>query len=118
MVDPVPLQLNGEGHYVLTDIKNIEVTDQFVGLGRTVTRCQTEEFRLDCQARRQKEKVLSQCRCAPYSLRSHYGEGPGQVPLCSAAALDCVRRVALSKGSVQKFLLNRLVDFPLSGWVG
>ena len=92
----MPLQLNGEGHYVLTDIKNIEVTDQFVGLGRTVTRCQTEEFRLDCQARRQKEKVLSQCRCAPYSLRSHYGEA---VPICSAAALDCVRRVALSKDS-------------------
>ena len=114
MIDPVPLQLNGEGNYVLTDIKNIEVTEEFVGLGRTVTRCQTEEFRLDCQARRQKEKVLSRCRCAPYTLRSHYGEA---VPICSAAALDCVRRVALSKGRLQKFLLKRLVEFSIK-WVG
>ena len=73
-LDPVPLMLEGEGHFVLTAIKDIEVTEEFVGLGHTVTRCQEEEFRLDCQARKYREKVLSQCRCAPFHLRSHYGD--------------------------------------------
>ena len=43
----MPLVLHGEGHYVLTDIKAVAVTDQFVRLGQKVTRCQTEEDRAD-----------------------------------------------------------------------
>ena len=33
----------GEGHYGLTDIKDVRVSREFVGLGETVTHCQTEE---------------------------------------------------------------------------
>ena len=73
-LDPVELVLQGEGKYVLSAIKDIEVTDQFVQLGDTVTRCQTVEHKVDCQSRRFKEKVLSQCKCSPFHMRSYYGE--------------------------------------------
>ena len=73
-LDPVPLVLQGEGHFVLSSIKNIEVTEQFVGLGQTVTRCQSEEYRVDCEARKYRERVISLCQCSPFHLRSYYGD--------------------------------------------
>ena len=73
-LDPVELVLQGEGKYVLSAIKDIEVTEQFLGLGDTVTLCQTEEYRVDCLSSKYREKVLSQCQCSPLSLRSHYGD--------------------------------------------
>ena len=74
MSDPVALVLQGEGHYSLSEIKDIEVTEEFVGLGEKVTHCQTEEYRVDCLSSKYREKVLSQCQCSPLSLRSHYGD--------------------------------------------
>ena len=68
----MPITLTRKGSYVLTDIKAVAVTDQFVRLGQTVTRCQTEEDRLDCQDRTYRQTVLSQCACAPFSLASHF----------------------------------------------
>ena len=76
----MPLTLYGEGHYVLTAIKSIEVTEDFTGLGETTTNCQTEEFRADCLARRYLTKVVETCHCAPFSLSRHY---PAQVPQIS-----------------------------------
>ena len=74
MPDPVPLVMRGEGHYTMWSAMNIEVTEEFVGLGREVTKCQTEEDRVDCQSRTFRERVLSHCKCSPFSLRSYYGE--------------------------------------------
>ena len=61
--DPVTLGLAGEGHYALRDVKTVEVTEEFVGLGEKVTHCQTEEYRVDCLSSKYREKVLSQCQC-------------------------------------------------------
>ena len=69
----MPIVLQGEGHYVMSDIKSIEVTQDFVGLGEKVTHCQTEEYREDCLSRKYRERVLSQCNCSPFYLRSYYG---------------------------------------------
>ena len=55
--------LAGEGHYALRDVKTVEVTKEFVGLGEKVTHCQTEEYRVDCLSSKYREKVLSQCQC-------------------------------------------------------
>ena len=71
--DPVPVLLQGEGHCGLSDIKDVEVSEEFVGLGEKVTHCQTEEFREDCLSRKYRERVLSQCNCSPFYLRSYYG---------------------------------------------
>ena len=69
----MPLVLTGEGHYALRDVKTLEVTKEFVGLGEKVTHCQTEEYRVDCLSSKYREKVLSQCQCCPWNLRTHYG---------------------------------------------
>ena len=70
--DPFPLVLSGGGHYGLTDIKEVRVSREFVGLGQAVTHCQTKEAGADCLTRRHQETVLATCGCAPFSLSSHY----------------------------------------------
>ena len=51
--DPVPVSklVEYEGnyyyalHYVLTDLKDVRVTEEFLGLGREITKCQNVAFR-------------------------------------------------------------------------
>ena len=68
--------VQGEGHYALTAVKEIKVTEELimmmmmmmmikvteelVGLGQEVTHCQTEEFRADCLSRKYREQVITQ----------------------------------------------------------
>ena len=68
----MPLVVQGEGHYALTDVKDIKVTEELLGLGQEVTRCQTKEARADCETRRYQEQVLASCHCAPLYLRSQF----------------------------------------------
>ena len=93
----MPLTLYGEGHYVLTAIKSIRVTEDFTGLGERTTNCQTGEFRADCLTRKQQETVLATCGCVPFSLRSQYGDQAGG-EVCSSSSLDCVGRVTVPDG--------------------
>ena len=58
----------------MSNLKVIHVTEQFLGLGEKVTHCQVEEYREDCLSRKYRERVLSQCICSPFYLRSYYGE--------------------------------------------
>ena len=68
--------VQGEGHYALTAVKEIKVTEELimimmmmmmmikvteelVGLGQDVTHCQTEEFRADCLSRKYREQVVT-----------------------------------------------------------
>ena len=69
----MPIVLYGGGHYGLRDIKDVEVSDEFAGLGEKVSHCQREEFREDCLSRKYRDRVLSQCNCSPFYLRSYYG---------------------------------------------
>ena len=73
----------GEAHYGLTDIKDVRVSREFVGLGETVTHCQTEEAGGACLSRKYQETVLTTCGCSPFNLRSHYGVGAS---VCSPSA--------------------------------
>ena len=71
------------------------MSPEFVGLGQTVTHCQTQEAGADCLTRRHQETVLATCGCAPAYLRSQYGAETG---VCSPSALDCVARLTLPHG--------------------
>ena len=72
----MPVVLKGEGHYVLTSVKEIQVTAGLVALGEKVTGCQTEESRWDCVTRSYQEQLLASCHCAPLHIRKYL---PGQV---------------------------------------
>ena len=94
MLDAEPIVLQGEGHYALTAIKEIKVTEEFLGLGQEVTSCQTKEFWADCVSRRYQEQVLASCHCAPLYIRSHF---PQEVLLKQkyskySATLQCIAR--------------------------
>ena len=68
----MPIVLQGEGHYALTAIKDIKVTEEFVGLGQEITRCQTKELRADCVTRRHGEEMLQTCSCVPLVISHHF----------------------------------------------
>ena len=91
MLDPVPLTLYGEGHYVLTAIKSIRVTEDFTGLGERTTNCQTGEFRADCLTRKYLTKLVETCHCVPLTIRSHYTD---EMRTCSSEDLVCVERLS------------------------
>ena len=67
------MELKGEGHYAITAVKDIKVTDSYLRLGQETTNCQTEEAKSDCLTRKLKEKVLGECGCAPFGMKSYYG---------------------------------------------
>ena len=70
--DPIPVSLQGEGHYGL-HLKDISVTEDYVGLGQQETRCQTEELRVECTTRNHRHALLNTYNCAPANMRSYYG---------------------------------------------
>ena len=98
----------------MTAIKDIKVTEEFLGLGQTITKCQIEESRADCETRKYREIALATCQCAPLSVRSYYGEQVQlsslaifidfdcidflQSKICSSTELDCINNVVVPEG--------------------
>ena len=86
----------GEGNYALTAVKEVSVTESFLGLKEEDKKCQNLESLEDCSTKRYlqslrsdqtsiKEHSLIFCRragCRPFSLG--YDEN---IPVCSAAQL-------------------------------
>ena len=56
------------------DVKEIKVTEEFLGLGEKETGCGVKEVKSDCVTRRYRDHLLASCGCAPFSLASHYGK--------------------------------------------
>ena len=64
-----PVGLFGEGQYNLNNIKEISVTDSFMGFDRETRKCQTIETYNDCKTRLHVENLRQECGCLPLSLR-------------------------------------------------
>ena len=65
-----PIYVEGEGRYALSSVKEIIVTDDFLGLDADVRKCQTLEPYDECTTRRHLQRVQEQCNCVPYVLRN------------------------------------------------
>ena len=63
-----PVVLVGEGQYNLNSLKEISVTDSFLGLDKSTRNCQTIESFNECKTRLQLEKIREKCRCLPLSI--------------------------------------------------
>ena len=61
--------LFGEGQYNLNNIKEISVTDSFMGLDKNTRKCQNIETYDDCKTRFYIEHLKQKCGCLPLSLR-------------------------------------------------
>ena len=72
--DPVPITLTTEGSFVLTNIKKISVTEDFLSLAPDIKNCQTEQLRTDCVTEQYHKAMLGQCQCVPISLRAAFPE--------------------------------------------
>ena len=68
---PEPLRLYGGGDYELTNVKEINVTEEFLELEEDVKKCQDKEPVVDCEAREYLESGRNQCGCVPYHLRNY-----------------------------------------------
>ena len=53
----------------MTAVKDIKVTEDFLGLSDNVKKCQSEETFKECSTRRYLHAVESQCNCIPYALK-------------------------------------------------
>ena len=48
------------------------MSEDFVGLGEEITRCQTGQSRSDCLTGKYLARALDTCHCAPLNIISHY----------------------------------------------
>ena len=62
-----PVKLIGEGEYKNT-LKDIVVTDSYLGLDMDVRNCQHEEPYVNCTTKKYLETFLGQCGCLPPTL--------------------------------------------------
>ena len=79
--------LIGEGEYNLNDLKEIKVTDSYVGLGQDVTKCQNEEPFFNCTTKQHINTFLRKCGCLPFAMQLSFG-------VCSSPKeLECANKV-------------------------
>ena len=64
-----PVGLFGEGQYNLLSLKEISVTDSFLGLDREIINCQNIEAYDECRTRHYVDKLRQECGCLPITLR-------------------------------------------------
>ena len=65
-----PVKLSGEGEFDLNIIKEVDITDSFMGLPLSDRKCQNEENFVDCNTRHQLANILLNCGCLPMSIGS------------------------------------------------
>ena len=63
------MELFGEGQYNFQSLKEIVVTDSFMGLDTGAKNCQNIETVEDCNTRLYIEHFRQQCGCLPFSLK-------------------------------------------------
>ena len=60
--------LHGEGEFNLDAIKEIKVTQSFLGLEQHVRGCQNKEPFYNCTTRHYNDQFVNQCQCLPFNI--------------------------------------------------
>ncbi len=63
-----PVTLTGEGQYNFNSIKQIDVTESFLGIDQEFTKCQNKEPLDDCMTNNYFIEVKKKCKCLPYAI--------------------------------------------------
>ena len=63
-----PVQLNGEGEYNLNNLKEITVTDSFLGLDESIRGCQDKKA-FNCSTQKHIDTFLDECGCLPLNMK-------------------------------------------------
>ena len=62
------IKFNGEGQYNLNVLKEITVTNDFLGLDQDDRKCQNEEPLTNCTTRQYLDTLLGECGCFPVNI--------------------------------------------------
>ena len=62
-------KLDGEGEYNLNALKQIDVTDSYLGLDKHIRRCQNEISFDNCTSEAYIDTFVNQCGCLPFYLK-------------------------------------------------
>ena len=68
-----PITLHGEGSYAISDVKEIKVTEEYLGLSEDVKECQTKEPYQNCTTRQFLQNAIGKCNCIPYGVKNLLG---------------------------------------------
>ena len=63
------VKLIGEGEYNLNALKEIRVTESYLGLDQDVRQCQDDEPLINCTTRQYLDTLKGECGCLPISIR-------------------------------------------------
>ena len=63
-----PLQLGVGKEYNLNNIKEIKVTEDFLGLSVAKRKCQNEESYEECKTRNYIDALMKTCKCLPFVI--------------------------------------------------
>ena len=59
----------GEGEYNLNSLKEINVTNSYLGLDKDIRGCQHDEPYVNCTTRENIDTILEECGCLPLNMR-------------------------------------------------
>ena len=71
-----PLKLKSvEAEYNMDTLKEIRVTNSYLGLDQNVRGCQNDEPLFNCTTRHLIENMVKQCNCLPFNLKLAHNIG-------------------------------------------
>ena len=100
----------GEGEYNINDLKEIMVTESYLGLDQDTRKCQNYEPFYNCTTRQYISTILDQCGCLPHNMVNAtkiskvytskiftYPQiKPNQEPLCNNSGIECARKLEVT----------------------
>ena len=81
-----PVTLIGQGEYNLNELKEVMVTDSYIGLDQAVRKCQNNEPFFNCTTKNYINSILDQCGCLPLNLNIKFKEVVFQLTV----AINCI----------------------------
>ena len=64
-----PLKLRVGNEYNLNNVKEIEITNEFLTLDKVIINCQNDESLDDCTERKYINAIMKNCNCLPFDKR-------------------------------------------------
>ena len=71
--------MEGQGVFQLYVVKEISVTEEFLGLGEEIRKCQTKETFGECNTRLFLDEMKKECHCVPYAVWNYSFKGEYEV---------------------------------------
>ena len=61
--------LMGEGEYNINNVKELKVTDSFLGLDEEERKCQNQQTLQNCTTKLYLDAMLGECGCLPLNMK-------------------------------------------------